>query len=220
MSATQTAVQICNKALDHLGSTYNVESIETPRNISEKAFARSYDEERRLALADHGWNFASKRLVLPKLDEAPAFGYKEQYQKPPDFIRIISVNDQTVGDFKQEGDKILYKSEYNNYNSYPRFRIEDDFRLVYVYDLENPTLMEDFFIDYLSLRLAFRNFKRITGKDPEPHLEMRKEKSLQRAITIDGQSSQATVISGSNFLRSRGGFFDHRDYEVSGEDGI
>ena len=81
---------IFNLALILLGSN---PILDADSDTSKKAVTLRtvYDGARDLALADHPWNFATKRATLAQVSEAPAFGFTYAYQPPTDCLRVLGV---------------------------------------------------------------------------------------------------------------------------------
>jgi hypothetical protein len=63
-----------------------------------------YDQALAAVLAEHPWNFALKRVLLPQLADAPAHGWTYQYQLPSDYVRKVVVYNGTSEDDKIEND--------------------------------------------------------------------------------------------------------------------
>jgi len=100
-------VEIANIALVGLrASTINSFTDETAEAIAVNVI---WDNVRASELSKHPYNFAMKRASLPRLAEAPAFGYTYQFQLPVDCLRVHeAINNM---DFKIEGDKLLTNAE-------------------------------------------------------------------------------------------------------------
>lgn len=105
-----------------------------------------YDEMRDVLLDMHTWNFAVKRLKLSRLASTPAFEWDYEYQLPSDFIRVVSVhNNSDARDrlpYKIEGGKILTDAQ--------------DVYLRYIARIEDPNEMPPTFRSALSKLLASR----------------------------------------------------------------
>ena len=102
MAAPSTPEAICNLALDELKQS-PVNNISTPQTNSEFICARHYDAVRREALAAHPWKFAIKRTQwTPDPAYVPSFGYLYAYKCPADYIGMITVGDDYIGDLRAE----------------------------------------------------------------------------------------------------------------------
>lgn len=99
-------VQICNRALQKLGS----DPIVSLADASEQAreCSRAYADVRDAELRDHNWNFAITRAQLPALSTDPAWGFDKQFQLPADCLRVIELNGlNDSGDWTVEGRMLL-----------------------------------------------------------------------------------------------------------------
>lgn len=81
-----SVVDICNKALSLIGQ----EAIVSLDDNSPQAFAcrTHWAPLRDEVLRGHKWNCVSKRALLNRLIEAPAFEYKYYYQLPADCLMV------------------------------------------------------------------------------------------------------------------------------------
>lgn len=106
--ADQTA--ICNLALLRLGEV-PLGSIDE-NNKAANALRAIFEASRDIVLADHPWNFASRRATLAQLSETPAFGYAYAYQLPAQCLRVLGMvgdeyNVDPALEYKIEGDQLL-----------------------------------------------------------------------------------------------------------------
>ncbi len=105
-----SAVSICSNALLLLGDK-PIDSFDQ-NNDRTRLVANLYDMKRDAVLRAHPWNCATKRVVLSPDTEAPAFGWKYQFQLPDDYLRILSVGieEEAPDDYAIEGRKLLMNS--------------------------------------------------------------------------------------------------------------
>lgn len=101
-------VSICNRALDLLGADpiTSLEDGSKSANLCQRNFDPSADSVLRL----YPWNAAMRRARLPALVDAPAWGYRYQYQLPqgpdPAFcLRLLAIAQGE--DYRVEGRRIL-----------------------------------------------------------------------------------------------------------------
>lgn len=100
---TATNIDICNRALDLIGSEpIVIDTASTNRTYCERAFAPSYKE----ILAAHFWNFASK-ITYAIQTTSPLFGFDNAFTKPSDCIRVWVVDDDPDVLFKSRGSTIV-----------------------------------------------------------------------------------------------------------------
>ncbi len=141
MSTTET--DICNRALGRLGESRILDITDegAPGRACQLHFAATRDE----VLRSHRWNFATSRVALSRLSEAPAFGWTYQYSLPSDFIRALEVNgtEDGLGDpWTIEGGNLLTNDETVN--------------LLYVRREENVSKWDALFQEALSIKLAMK----------------------------------------------------------------
>ena len=156
-----------------------------------------YAELRDNLLAMHNWNFATKRLKLPRLTNAPAFEWTYGYQLPSDFIRVSMLSDNSSGT-----GTVAYKIEGDQVNTDAA-----DLYLKYVYQVTDPNLMipsfrlalSKFISSYLAVALA---------QSASRSVELRKEffrTDLPLARSIDAMQDPADSLPESSWVTSRGG---------------
>lgn len=128
-------VEIVNLALAKLGQR----SITSLTELSNEAVqaAKCYDRVRRTVLRSSPWRFALKYEYLAASTEE-ALVYSYAYNLPADCVRIIDAGDGV--EFERSG-TLLYAST-------------SPVRLRYIYDVQDPNLFDDGFVDALSWALA------------------------------------------------------------------
>lgn len=199
MAAPTSAVDVCNLALDLLKQDA-ITSIDAPTGGTDVICARWYDHVRRAVLRKHPWNFAGTRATLAANATAPAFGYSQAYDLPNDFIRLLTIGDDTLNDLQNayqiEDNQLLYSAADSS-----------SLKIRYVYDFTNVALMDPLFVDVLAAELALRIAFKVTGSDEagdkiKEHLKL----IAPEAYAIDGQERPPIRIQRSKFLdRRRGG---------------
>ena len=100
-------VSICNLACTMMGAKPILSMDEDTKTA--RIFRRIWDIVRDEVLRDHPWNFAIKRVILPQLSTAPAFGYAFAYELPADYIRLQFVGEDELDDvvYEVEGRTIV-----------------------------------------------------------------------------------------------------------------
>ena len=108
-----SAVSICSNALLLLGDN-PIDSFDVD-NARTRLVANLYTSKRDKVLRLHPWNCATKRVILSPDVSAPAFGWAYQFLMPDDWLRTLSVGDETSqDDYVIEGRKILMDSNICN----------------------------------------------------------------------------------------------------------
>lgn len=145
-------VEIANRALTKLGAA-RITSL-TDNNKSARAIAAVWDTVRRAELRKRNWSFALRRGSLPSLADAPAWGFALAYQLPPDFLRLVQVNDifivPSLTDYR-EGDDSAYAIEGNQLLT--DFPAPLKFR--YVADITDPGAFDALFVEAIASKLAY-----------------------------------------------------------------
>ena len=200
MASGQT--DICNLALDDIKQA-PIEDITTPTTATEKVCARNYDAVRRECLFAHPWKFAIKRVQLEPTNTTPLFGYLYAYDLPEDYIRLITVGDDYIGDLRSqyeiEDGQLLAVSGDVTFDGTTK-----DVR--YMYDVTDVTKFSPGFITYLRLKLAIRmsNKFSVSASIKKDLKEDFKDAEVE-ARAVNGQESRIKRIQFSRTLTKRRG---------------
>lgn len=90
MAAVDKAT-ICNLALAHIKQTQTpIANLDTDTGNTAIQCRTHYDIARRFVLADHNWNFATKRLALADVGSPPAL-WTYRYDYPSDCLRFREI---------------------------------------------------------------------------------------------------------------------------------
>jgi hypothetical protein len=102
-----TNIEICNSALFLIGGE-PITSL-ADDNKRAKLCNLRYEQIKRKMITSHPWNFATKRIELARLVEAPAFQWGFQFQLPSDCLRVLDIDNNEHGqyEFAIEGSKLL-----------------------------------------------------------------------------------------------------------------
>jgi len=146
-----SVVEICNRALQHLGESGIASLSETNKKARECNTA--YEPTRDAMLRKYRWNFAITRAELaadvtgPIGDDAP----DNYFTLPSDFLRLLPPNDARL-DWAIEGRKIA-----TSYSAPLYIR--------YIYKVTDPNEMDAAFREALSLQMAKEMCYAITGSN-------------------------------------------------------
>jgi hypothetical protein len=188
---------ICNLALGEIGSKAitSLEEGSQEARVCKRFYAQTRDE----TLRAHQWNFATKRAVLSRLTDAPAFGWAFQYSLPTDFIRARTFNDRDVWiganrDFFQlEQDRLLTNQETAE--------------LRYVFRQTDATKYDPLFCEVLAVRLASKIAPAITGSyNLATQLIAKGNLLISQARRIDSSEDanpRRSLFQESDLVRSR-----------------
>jgi len=204
MSAPTSEVDICNLILDELKQG-PINSIETPVTKTEYILARNYDQLRRESLYAHPWKFAITRIELtPNPSTEPLFGYTYAYDLPTDYLRLITVGDDYIGDLRTE-----YEIENGQLLAVAGdVTFDGSTKLVrYMKDVTEVTKFSPGFIRYLVLRGAITLSNKFSVS---PALKTDLKEDFERISTeakaINGQERRPKKIQFSPLLSKRRGF--------------
>lgn len=203
MAAAASPVDICNLSLDDLKQR-PIKNILTPVSDTEFICARNYDTVRREALFAHPWKFAIARVQLtPNLSTPPPFGYLYAYDLPTDYIRMISVGDDYIGDLRGEreveGNQLLAVAGDVDFDGTTK-----DVR--YMKDITDVTKMSPGFITYFRLLLAIRMSNRFSTSSTIKKMLMEDFDEVQVAAkAVNGQENRIKRVQFSRTLTKRRG---------------
>ncbi len=141
---------ICNMALAHIKQTKTtIANLDTDTGNTADQCRIHYDVARRFALADHNWNFATKRVTLADVGSPPAT-YTYRYDYPSDCLKVQEIQRLTKADVP-----VPYLIEAVEDGS--KLSILTDMATaigVYTWDVENVALFSPSFVTALSWLLA------------------------------------------------------------------
>lgn len=202
MPAAASATDVCNLALDDL-KQLPIKSVDTPVSATEQICARNYDTIRRECLFAHPWKFAITRIQLAANTVAPPFGYLYAYDLPSDYIRMITVGDDYLGNLDQhfeiENNQLLASRGDDTFDGSTK-----DVR--YMRDVVDVTKFSPGFVTYFRLKLAIR----LSNKFNVPaSLKAGIKEDFREAETearaVNGQESKIKRIQYSRVLNKRRG---------------
>jgi len=183
-----SGVDICNMALQILG-TRKISSFDD-ETVEARLCKTQYPLSRMSLLREHPWNFAIKRVDLAPLSDKPVFGWTHQFEKPGDFIRLLEVMDQTVGDYIFEGNKILANTNILN--------------IRYVSNVTEAFFFDTEFISVLAYHLAVELFEALDGTVSKKESYQRAfDNLLSKAKLTDGRENPVIQIHESSWLAAR-----------------
>lgn len=203
MATATSPVDICNLALDDLKQS-PIKSIDTPNTNTEQVCARNYDVTRRECLFAHPWKFAIKRAQwTPNLTTPPPFGYLYAYDLPTDYIRMISVGDDYIGDLRGEREiengQLLAVSGDVTFDGTTK-----DVR--YMYDVTDVTKFSPGFVTYFRLKLAVRMSNKFSVS-PQIKKDLKEDfrDAETEARAVNGQENRIKRVQSSRTLTKRRG---------------
>ena len=181
-------VEICNLALDYLGSG-SIVSRDIKSDKSAKLCDRWYDISRRSVLKDLNASFSIKRAALATVaDFTPVYGYSNAFALPDKCLKILNVEDPMQLERYQIEGKYLY-CDYS-----------DVVNVRYIYDEEDVSLYDDEFVELLALKLA-RNICMPLTQDLEKvnYLESLIRQKYLETSTKYGNDNRMIVVNKPRF---------------------
>ena len=180
-----TLVSISNRALTFLGAQPITSLADDTKEA--RACNRMIEQSRDSVLRSHAWNFAVKRASLAANTTAPLFEYTNAFDWPADCLRIIEVN--TLEEWNVEGRQIVTAAAA-------------PLEMVYISQVDDPTIFDVLFVEVLSLRLAADVAYEITASQQIlSNMEELYRRKIASARVIDAQEAQP--VDEVDFLESR-----------------
>lgn len=180
-------VEICNRALDKLGSA-SIVSLQDDTK-SARACARMFDAVRDAELRDHQWNFAIARTELPALAEAPVFGFARQFQLPGDCLKVVSIEPR--GDWKIEGRRLLTD-------------LPAPLRVIYVKQSLDPSTFDALFVEALAARLASELCESLTQSNTKKRMALEDySQAIRRARRVDAVEGTPDALEETSWIKAR-----------------
>lgn len=172
--------QIVNFALAMLAEE-NVLSINDDIKTA-RVMRQFYDIALDSILGEQNWSFAMKRAQLAKLADAPAFEFDNQFELPPDCLRVVMIGDVYVGvdlsdsrnapsrEWTIEGRKILTSWDA-------------PLKIRYVQRVTATTMFHPVFVEAFAAKLADLGCESITGSTSlATRLAEAKRSAISKAI--------------------------------------
>ena len=199
MSAVSKA-QICNLALAHVKQTATtIANLDTDQGNTAVQCRIHYDVARRFVLADHEWNFATKRVPLADLGSPPPL-WLYRYDQPSD-----SLKNREIERVSKEDDPVPFVVEtQENGSGLCILTDRPEARLVYTWDVELPALFSPGFVTAFSWLLASELAPALPGsqKTQEACLTIYRN-YLSSGMAVDSGEGQADPEHFSPWERAR-----------------
>lgn len=211
-----TKLAVWNQALIHLGKsklTTLTDDVEA-RYVFDDAWAGVVEE----AFNEGDWNFAKKSASLAESSTGTAaLGFTYVYDYPSDYVRTIAVSNEATfsAKFTAYADQggYLHSSTNPVYLRYISNALDDD---------DDVPSWPTMFWRYVALKLAYETCNRLTnGASLEDRLEVKMEKALRKAKSVDARNEQGKVLPSGSWMEARGGYrWGSSDIQVQASDGI
>ena len=183
-----TEIEICNRALDHLGADSISSLVEGTK--AANLCARNYPIARDAVLRASPWNTAMRRAALPALTTAPAWGFAYQYQVPADCLTVTRLEDEDAI-FRVEGRQILTDEGA-------------PLNILYIARITDTAQFDPALCEAIAARLASDIAYAVTGSATmtQTMLEVY-ERVLREARGVDAQEGTPETFDTDEWLRSR-----------------
>lgn len=181
-------LQVMNDALMKIGS----EPITAVTDTSKRALlvVGRYEPVRDIVLSKHPWKSASTRCVIEDDGDPPEFGYAFSLDLPSDFLRVVSLDEDTQADYKVEGKNLLYDAR------------EAD--LVYVYKVKKPACLHPLTVEAIVMYLAWDICYPLTQNAAlKAHMFDMWKEAFANAKVVDAQQNPSPQLKAGAWLRSR-----------------
>lgn len=146
--------QVTNDGLRHISANL----IADPDEDTESARQAKgvYEQVVRSELEAHAWFFAKKQAILPQNGEPPLFRFQRAYNLPPDFVRLVELEDKWVFSVIR-GIDVNPIPPYEMHGRAILTDISAPLRITYLRDVAaDPTLWTPLFANCVSAALAIR----------------------------------------------------------------
>ena len=185
--STDSIISICSNARLLCGQSKISALSEDTRGLCDALYNPT-----RLSVFRLGtWSRVRKRVQLPPLAGAPAFGWVYQFQLPPDFLRLVSIGetDESI-EYEIENDKILSDQPI--------------IKLRYVYDNEQPSTWDSLLVEAVTRALAAAFAYPLTASSTvQDAMQKMYVATLTAARGVNGQEAPVDRFGDHPILNSR-----------------
>lgn len=188
---------IANRALTKIGDK-RITSLDEDSKAASTLNAM-WDSVLDAELTAHTWNFTKARAVMPKLTDAPLFGFSNQYQLPADCLRLLQVGEFLV---------------YPKADARGLFSIEEGHRLLtdlnaplalrYVKRITDPNAYSALFAEAFACKLAVEACEAITQSNTKKQTAAADyDRTILLAIRSNAIERPSQPIGDDTWLESR-----------------
>ncbi|MFO1465869.1 MAG: hypothetical protein U1F35_05425 [Steroidobacteraceae bacterium] len=194
-------VAVCNRALQILGEAAIIDLTED--NERARSLTIAYPAVRDSELRKRKWKFSISRASIPALADAPLFGFKNQFQLPVDYLRLLPGGDLVSGpdlsDIRWDSNA-LYAIEGKRILT----SLSAPLRIRYIQRVTDTSLFDPAFAEYLSAKIAVAICDRITQSDSKMQLSVAAAKlALNEARNANALESPSESISDDTWVAAR-----------------
>lgn len=192
---------IANRALTKLGDDRIIDLLDDTERA--RTINSLYNSCRDSELRAHVWNFAVRRVALPRLATVPAFGFAYEYQLPAENLRLIQVGEcwnwwslqdyisGSIAEFQVEGRKIVTD-------------IGSPLKIRYIERIDDTGLYDALFVEAFACRLAIEACERITQSNTKLQaLEQQYKETIKMATRVDSIENPPEQLPDESWMLSR-----------------
>lgn len=192
---------IANRALTKLGDDRIIDLLDDTERA--RTINSIYNSCRDAELRAHVWNFAVRRVALPRLITVPAFGFSFEYQIPAESLRLIQVGEcwhwwslqdyisGSTAQFQVEGRKILTD-------------FDAPLKLRYIERVDDTGLYDALFVEAFACRLALEACERITQSNTKLQaIQGQYKENLRMALQVDAIENPPEQLPDESWMISR-----------------
>ena len=181
-------VDVINGALSKLGEQPIL--AKTDPSPPGRLANRTYNDIRDALLREFPWNFATKRGSLAAEVGAPVWGFARSFVLPSDLLRLISINNTSDQEWRNEGGKIVTD-----------MTAPLEIKYVALVDVD---LMDSTFREALAARLAMEWAEPLSQTTTVVNsMASFYRNKLQVARVADGQEDRTQVLEVNAFVDAR-----------------
>jgi hypothetical protein len=192
---------IANRALTKLGDDRIIDLLDDTERA--RTINSIYNSCRDAELRAHVWNFAVRRVALPRLITVPAFGFSFEYQIPAESLRLIQVGEcwhwwslqdyisGSTAQFQVEGRKILTD-------------FDAPLKIRYIERIDDTGLYDALFVEAFACRLALEACERITQSNTKLQaIQEQYKENLRMALRVDAIENPPEQLPDESWMISR-----------------
>ncbi len=192
---------IANRALTKLGDDRIIDLLDDTERA--RTINSIYNSCRDAELRAHVWNFAVRRVALPRLITVPAFGFAYEYQIPAESLRLIQVGEcwhwwslqdyisGSTAQFQVEGRKILTD-------------FDAPLKIRYIERIDDTGLYDALFVEAFACRLALEACERITQSNTKLQaIQEQYKENLRMALRVDAIENPPEQLPDESWMISR-----------------
>lgn len=187
---------ICNMALAKIGSARITKFEDTTESSVQAIHCRThYEQTRDSLIRSHFWRFARARKVLSRdTEDDPLSEWDYQYILPNDFMRFISIDEETGITSRKQRHSIEGQRFFTDYSTV---------NMRYIKKVTDPTEFDPLFVEVLVLLLARKLVGPLAGGAPKLKAEIKDDlKTLMPSVwAIDSDETDTGGRSDWNLAR-------------------